>query len=106
MRYTDLDSFLRDLPEHARRHEQQLRGHDMRVRVETMQGRRVTLTLRDGVVTTSESDDAPVTCTVRADERHLLDMINGKLHPMKALLLQKIVIKGDPTGLIALARMI
>lgn len=106
MGYTSLDAFLLDLPAHAAKHEKQLKGHDVTVLLRTLQGRQIRLTLRDGKISYDNGADGNADCTVTADENQLLAMINGQLHPMKALLLNKISVKGDVARLIALARLL
>ena len=106
MPYTTLDDFLKDIGDHAQKHREALQGHDVLLLVQTLQGRSVYLKLQNGEVQVLQQCTEQPACTVTADEKNLLDMINGKLHPMKALLLHKIVIKGDPTQLISLARLV
>lgn len=104
MTYDSLESFMADIPMHAARHQDELRGHDMTAVLETKQGRRLAVRLRDGQVEFPEGE-VKADCSVTADEQVLLDMINGKLSPVKALLLRKIVLHGDVTKLLALIRL-
>lgn len=103
--YESLEAFLRDLPAHAEKHRQELMGHDMCVVLQTKQGRKLALQLKDGGISFVQND-MKADCTVTADERDLLDMINGKLNPMKALLFRKITIQGDVAKLMALIKLV
>lgn len=103
--YQSLEQFLQELPAHAAAHAAELKGHDMSAVLETKQGRRLCLLLREGAVTLPDAIDNP-DCTATTDEKDLLDMINGKLHPMKAVLTRRIVIKGDVTRLLALIKLV
>lgn len=102
MHYDSLDAFLADLPAQAAPVRDKLRGHDALFLVETRQGRQLYLQLRDGEVLLSTSSDVKPDCTVKADEAALLDLVNGRLSPMKALLLRKVVLTGSPAPLMSL----
>ena len=104
--YTDLDTFLQELPVHAQKHAAELKGHDMLVLLETDTGRRLYLRLADGLVTASSTDDGKPDCSVYAAEATLLDLLNGRLHPVKAIMFGKLKIKGDAGRLLALARLV
>lgn len=101
MQYESLDDFIADIPMHVQKHQAELSGRDVTAVLQTKQGRRITVRLRDGQVTFPEGEEQ-ADCTAIADEKVLLDMINGKLSPVKAVLLRKIVLKGDLTKLMAL----
>lgn len=104
--YQTLDQFVQDLPRHAASHEQELRGHDMTVTIQTRQGRSIAIQLADGQLIILPQAPERVDCAVTADEQAILDMINGKLNPMKAVLLRKVVIRGDAAKLLALAKLV
>jgi len=103
MNYATLDDFIRDLPVRAMDAREQLRGHDALFFLNTREGRRVAVTIRDGGVTLSEQAGAP-DCTVTASEIDLLRLVNGELSPAKALLFGKVRVSGDPTKLMSLIR--
>ena len=103
--YTTLEDFLKELPMHASAHTAELKGHDMTAVLETKQGRRLCVALKDGVISLPESLAAP-DVTATADEQVLLDMLNGRLSPMKAVLTRRVVIRGDVAKLMSLARLV
>lgn len=102
MHYNSLDAFLADLPQLAAPVRDKLRGHDALFLVETKQGRQFYLQLLDGEVLLNTTSDAKPDCTAKADEAALLDLVNGRLSPMKALLLRKVVVTGSPAPLMSL----
>lgn len=102
MYYESLDDFIRDLPLHAAKHEAQLKGHDALFLLNTKQGRTLYIRLADGRITTSAHCEERPACTVTADEAVLLELIAGKLNPMKAILTRKVVIQGNPAALMSL----
>lgn len=104
MTYDTLEAFMADIPMHAAKHQDELRGHDITAVLQTKQGRRLAVRLQDGKVSFPAEEEA-ADCSVTADEQVLLDMINGKLSPVKALLLRKIVLHGDVTKLLALIKL-
>lgn len=101
-----LDEFLEGLPALAEERRDTLRGHSGLFLFEIKQGRRVFIRLANGSVFIEENAaDAPL-CTVCADEKVLLEMIAGKLSPMKALLLRKVSLKGNAAALLDLVRLL
>lgn len=103
--YTSLDQFLADLPRVAAAQRERLTGHDLTAVLETRQGRRLAVQLKDGQVLLP-GDIASPDCTVSADEQILLDLLNGRLNPMKAVILRKVIIKGDVGKLMSLISLI
>ena len=83
--YASAEEFARDLPGIAEGMRDQLKGHDGTL----------CLKLKDGLASVSETENPAAECTVTADEKALMDMINGKLSPVKALLFGKVGVKGD-----------
>lgn len=102
MHYDSLDAFLADLPWLSAQARDKLRGHDALFLLQTKQGRSLYIQLLDGELHVSTQAAAKPVCTVRADEPVLLDLICGRLHPMKALLLRRITIEGNPAPLMSL----
>lgn len=102
MHYVTLDDFLKDLPDLAREHQQELTGRRALFRLETRQGRCVHVLLEDGQVTLPTSCAQEPVCTITADEGDLMSMIAGKLSPAKALLFGKVKIQGNPKPLLDL----
>lgn len=99
--YSFLEEFLGDLPALAEGAEEALRGPEGLFLVETRQGARVWLRLQAGRLSIEEDGGAP-DCAVLADEQALLDIINGHMHPLRALLGGKIRVRGDKGRLMAL----
>ena len=99
--YSSLEEFLNDLPALAAEAEDALRGQEGLFLVETRQGTRALLHLRAGQLSIEEDGGAP-DCAVLADEQALLDIINGRTHPLRALLGGKIRVRGDKGRLMAL----
>ena len=99
--YSSLEEFLNDLPALAAEAEDALRGQEGLFLVETRQGARVWMRLGAGRLSIEEEGGAP-DCAVLADEQALLDIINGHMHPLRALLGGKIRVGGDRGRLMAL----
>lgn len=99
--YSSLEEFLNDLPALAAEAEETLREQEGLFLVETRQGVQVWLRLREGRMSIEEGGGAP-DCAVLADEQALLDIINGRMHPLRALLGGKIRVRGDKARLLAL----
>ena len=99
--YSSLEEFLGDLPALAEGAEEALRGQEGLFLVETRQGARVWLRLGEGRLSIEEDGGTP-DCAVLADEQALLDIINGRMHPLRALLGGKIRVRGDKARLMAL----
>ena len=99
--YSSLEEFLNDLPALAAEAEETLREQEGLFLVETRQGTRALLHLRAGRLSIEEGGGAP-DCAVLADEQALLDIINGRTHPLRALLGGKIRVRGDKARLMAL----
>ena len=101
MNYANLDEFLAALPALAEDVKEQLVGRDMLVKLEAG-SRQAYLKLQNGRLTVlDQCADEPQT-TVCAREDVLLDMISGRLSPMKALFIGKVKISGNSTALISL----
>ena len=99
--YSSLEEFLDDLPALAAGAEKALRGQEGLFLLETRQGARVWLRLREGRLSIEEECAAP-DCTIIAEEQALLDIINGRRNPLRALLGGKIRVGGDRGRLMAL----
>ena len=99
--YSSLEEFLDDLPALAAGAEEALRGQEGLFLLETRQGARVWLRLWEGRLSIEEECAAP-DCTIIAEEQALLDIIHGRIHPLRALLGGKIRVRGDKARLMAL----
>ena len=99
--YPSLDAFLQDLPALAEGAEEALRSHSGLFCLEIRQGPQIWLRLRDGQLSVEKTGAAP-DCTVTSDEQTLLDIINGRRNPLRALLGGKIRVGGDRGRLMAL----
>lgn len=106
MHYDSLDAFVQALPAMAAEEQAKLRGHDGLLRLDTRQGRTFFVRLDDGVLTLPETAEDTPDCTVTADENDLLQVINGTLSPVKALLFGKIKITGDTGKLMDLIKLV
>ena len=95
MKYETLDAFVEDLPKLAEGARDKLAGTSGLFSLTTKQGRKMLALMEDGVVTLPETADREPDCELIADEKDLLDMINGKLNPAMALLFGKVQVKGD-----------
>ena len=105
--YETVDAFFEDFAELAAGSKGKLAGHPGSFLLETRQGLRVAARIDpDGSVTISHEPTVEPDCSVTADEKDLLAIINGKLSPMKAVLLGKARIKGNPVKLLALLKMV
>lgn len=93
--YASAEEFARDLPGIAEGMRDQLKGHDGTFCLKLKDGRNYSVELKDGLASVSETENPAAECTVTADEKALMDMINGKLSPVKALLFGKVGVKGD-----------
>lgn len=102
LEYTTLDDFVADLPRLSAQARETLRGHDGLFLLETAQGRRLYIRLRDGLATVADQENEAAVCRVVADEGVLLDMIHGMINPAKALLLRKVMVHGDMRPLLRL----
>ena len=104
--YDSLEAFLGDLPALAEAHRDKLRGQNGIFALTTRQGKQLWACLVDGLITLPETapSQAPE-CVVTADEKDLLDIINGELSPVRAILFGKIRIKGNKGLLLKLASM-
>ena len=105
MSYDSLDAFVRDLPQLAEPVRDSLVGHDGLFLLQCGEKSHY-ITLSQGAVTVSQvSDHAPL-CVVSAEEKNLLDVINGKVNPMKALLFGKLSVRGDVKPLLRLCSLL
>ncbi len=106
-RYESLDAFLSDLPALARGGRERLRGQSGLFSLTTKQGRQLWVRLEDGAITLPGSAPSGTPdCTVTADERDLLAMINGELSPVTAVLFGKVKVKGNKGLLLKLIALV
>jgi len=99
-----LDEFLAALPSLALEKRDELRGHDNLFLVETTQGRHAYIRIVDGLVTAEDSAEGTPVCRLTADERLIMQLIRGEIHPAKALVMGKVRIHGDVKPLLRLIR--
>ncbi len=100
--YESLPAFIEALPALAAEAKDRLRGCPGAFRLETREGLVCEIEiLPDGGMVFGSLSREP-DCTVTASEGDLLAIIQGRLHPAKALLLRKIRVKGQITRLLAL----
>ncbi len=105
MHYDSLDDFLTELPALAASVEDKLRVQNGLFLVK-LPKRQVCIRLEDGAVRVERRTDEYPNCIIEADEQLLLDMINGAVSPMKALLFGKIRVQGDVTPLLRLCALV
>lgn len=105
MHYADLDELLAALPALAEDVKEQLAGRDMLVKLE-IGARQAYLKLQDGrLAVLDQCADKPQTI-VCAEEGVLMDMISGRLSPMKALFTGKVRVNGNSAALISLLNLL
>lgn len=102
MAYTSLEQFLTDLPAQAKAAQTKLKGKSGAFRLEIPGGASYGILLTDGLITLPDEMPAQPDCTVTAAESTLLDLLNGKLNPAKALLFRKVTVKGNSAKLLSL----
>ncbi len=107
--YDNLDAFIADLPRVADRAQAKLATQQPGVfGLCTAQGRNVTVRLLEGG-RFEVSESAPgetYDCSLVADEKDLLAIVNGTMSPVKAILFGKIKVKGDKLRMLELARLL
>lgn len=62
--------------------------------------------LENGLVTVEPETEEYPNCIIITDEKQLMDLINGKTSPMKALLFGKVRIQGDVKPLLQLCALL
>lgn len=93
--YDSVDAFAADLPEMAAALQSKLRGNDGLFLLKVKNGKEYSIRLRDGLAEMNAPEAGEPDCTVTADEETLLDLINGKGSPVKAILFGKVSVRGD-----------
>ena len=102
MSWATLDEFVEKLPEMATGAADKLRGADGTFELKTEQ-RTVRLQLWNGTVKILDSLPGPADCFVEASEQLMLDLLNGKTSPLKAIMLGRVKVRGDKMKLLKLA---
>ena len=105
-RYATLDEFVAALPSLAAPIEEKLKGQSGLFALRTRQGRVVNIRLGDGRVTLPETLERDPDCSLEADEKDLLALVNRELSPAKALLFGKIRVRGNKALLLKLAALV
>ena len=102
MSWNTVEEFLAVLPEKAAENREKLEGADglYVLRTET---RAYCLRVQGGEAAVLDSCPGEPDVSVEATEQQLLDLLNGKLSPMKALLLGRVKVRGDKKRLLKLA---
>ena len=93
--YDSIEAFAADLPGLTADLQSKLQGNDGLFLLKLKSGKEYSVRLQDGLASVNMAEDGEPDCTVTADEGTLLDMINGKGSPVKALLFGKVSVKGD-----------
>lgn len=105
MAYTSLDQFMADLPGLAAAAQAKMKGRNARICLNTKQGRSLCVCIADGQLSLKEQPGGSVDCTVTADEGVLLDLINGRLNPVTALMMRRVTVQGDKSKLLELIKL-
>ena len=93
--FTSIEAFASALPALCLERQAGLKGHDGSFCIVTGDGAPWHIVLKDGSATVDREMDPQADCTIQAGEQVLLDMIQGKLNPVKALLFRKVTVHGD-----------
>lgn len=105
MAYDSVDAFMAVLPELAQPMKEKLQAHNGLFELKLPQTQYY-IRLEDGLVTvTAECDNYP-NCIIQMDEQQALDMVNGRVSPLKALLFGKVRIQGDVKPLLRLCALV
>lgn len=102
MQYDTIDSFLEELPALAAQAGDKLAEHHGLFLIKTG-AKEYLIRLNNSQVTLEEPGQEYPNCIVEAEESLLLDMVNGKISPMKALLFGKARVQGDVKSLLRLS---
>lgn len=106
MKFATLDDFLANLSNYLAGTKEKLRDFSGTFCIETHQGRTLYVVLDHGELSVPETCAGPFDCTVSADEKTLVGMLNGEINPAVALLMRKVSVRGDFGKLLAMARRI
>ncbi|MDO4484611.1 MAG: SCP2 sterol-binding domain-containing protein [Clostridia bacterium] len=106
MQYPSLDAFLLDLPALAMPYQQQLSVHDNLFKVVREDGRTFFIAVENGLVQVHDESDVIPSCIISMKEQTILDVIAGKLNPVKALMFGGIRVQGDVKPLLRLCSLI
>lgn len=105
MPYESLDDFLAKLPELALSAREKLKDHQGLYKFQLPE-RQYFIRLENGLVTVEFETEEYPNCIILTDENQLMDLINGKTSPMKALLFGKVRVQGDVKPLLQLSAML
>lgn len=106
MKFATLDDFLANLPHYLSGARDKLSDFSGTFCIETHQGRTLYVVLDHGELSVPDACEGPFDCTVSADEKTLLGMLNGEINPVTSLLMRKVSVRGDFGKLLAMARRI
>ena len=104
--YRSVEEFVHDLTVLSEQHRDKLAAGDGLYCVQLEDGRTWYLLIDGGRVTVTDAADAEPCCTVSSDEATILDLLAGRLHPMKAILHRRVRAKGDVLRLVKLAGLV
>ncbi|MBQ9326464.1 MAG: SCP2 sterol-binding domain-containing protein [Clostridia bacterium] len=103
--YQSIEEVLHDFAHLSEEAADRLKGHDGSFTLALRDGRVYSLVLKDGaaqlVPELSECD-----CRVESDEKTLLELLAGRLHPAKALVLRKVRVQGNIAKIMELISLI
>ncbi len=101
-----MPAFLDHLHEHALPAKDVLKEYDNIYQVHTKEGADYFLILENGEVNWAFESAEPPMAIVTASEQMVLDVINGKVSPMRALLFGGVHVTGDVKPLLRLAKLV
>ena len=105
MPYESLDDFLAVLPQLALSAQEKLKDYHGLYKFQ-LPHRQCFIRLENGLVTVEPEAEEYPNCIIITDEKQLMDLINGKTSPMKALLFGKVRIQGDVKPLLQLCALL
>ena len=106
MKFATLDDFLANLTNYLAGAKEKLSDFSGTFCIETHQGRALYALLDHGALSLPETCAGPFDCTVSADEKTLVGMLNGEVNPVMALITRKVSVRGDFGKLLAMAKRI
>lgn len=105
MAYDSVEALMAALPELAKAAQAKLRAQDGLFALK-LPDRQYFIRLQGGAVTVATVCSDTPDCTIQAAEQQVLDLMNGRLNPMKALLLGKVRVQGDIKPLLRLCALV
>ena len=105
MPYDSLDAFLAALPQLALSAQEKLKDHQGLYKFQ-LPDKYYFIRLENGQVTVEQEAEEYPNCIIMTDENQLMDLINGRTSPMKALLFGQVRVQGDVKPLLQLSALL